>query len=80
MITIKINNSEIRVCESTANVAVTKLDKISINEIADLISSNNYICKIIYDSSENAISLASMVGGEITKKYDVLEKYLNDFE
>ena len=80
MITLKINKSDIRVCESTANVAVTKLDSESINEIADLISSNNYVCKVIYDNTDNAIRLASLVGGEVTKKYDVLESYLNTFE
>ena len=80
MITIKINKSEIKICESTASVAITKLDADSINEIVDLINNRNYVCKVIYNEDTPGVKLASRVGGLLTKKYDVLESFLRNFE
>jgi len=79
MMTIKINQSELKICESTANAAVTKLDASSIKEIVNLINDRNYTCRVIYSKDGLGIKLAEQVGGEPTSSYDRLYAYISNF-
>ena len=79
MISVKINNTDLKICESTAEVAVLNPTEEIVDEITDLINISNYICKVIYPECNASLSLASKVGGKIENNYDRLTFYISQF-
>lgn len=80
MMTIRINKSELKVCESTAKVAVLNATETDVNDIAELITSRNYTCAVIYTKDQTAAQkLFEQVGGEPTDSYDRFYAYVCNF-
>lgn len=79
MINLKINKTDLKICESTAQVAVLNPTMEIVDEIAELITNSNYTCQVIYPESDSALSLASKVGGKIEKDYDRFVSYISQF-
>jgi len=80
MMSIKLNNSELKVCESTAKVAVVNIEENAVDDIAELITISNYTCEVIYTKNKEAAQkLFEQVGGETTNSYDRLYAYVSSF-
>lgn len=79
MIKLKINNTDLKICESTAQVIVLNPDESTIEEIVSLLTERNYTCAAIYPFSSAAEKLSSQIGGMVTSNYDIISSTVSQF-